>query len=420
MWLLWMSIYVFLLLYMPRLLPFSSLHIVAVIAWIHILTHIGTYKSFFKVNIIKNVFYLTLIMIYLFFVMALNGQNFSTIVGELYSRLGAIAFEMIPAACYVVYKASKRRVEIIDLIIFAATIQGVISVIAFIVPSIQNFIISTMVRNGYSDGYLKMMSYRLYGASYSMLFGMPIVNSIIGVSAFYCGVLKDWKYIICAILITFSAVVNARVAFIVLIISLVYLLYELFRFRGAKSIMRVFKLLLYTSIIFVVGNWIFNYMSGSYERIVIGWVSGLQNTIALIFSEDNASSYYSYYHGDVRWQLPKEILFNVFGTGQRVIRGNLTYSSDIGYINDIWLGGFFYSTLIYLSVIRKTLHINSWLKKKNGFRLAGVILLIILIVVNIKGTIVGINEVMAFFSILYVASNKRRNLNIGEDSNCEI
>lgn len=414
MWLLWMSIYVFILLFMPPLLPFSFLHIVAIIAWLHILTHIGTYRAFFKGNIKRNVFYMTLIMLYLFFVMALNGQNISNIIRELYSRLGAIAFEMIPAACYVVYKASKRRVEIIDLIIFAATIQGVISVITFFVPSIQNFIISTMVRNGYSDAYLKFTSYRLYGVSYSMLFGMPIANSIIGVIALYRGLSKGWKYLVYAILITFSAIVNARISFIVLIISLVYILYEVVRFRGAKNIIKVFRLLVYTGFILVVGTWIFNYMSGSYERIVTGWISGLQNTIALIFNEDNASSYYSYYRGDLKWQLPEGILSKFFGTGQRVIRGNSTYRSDIGYINDIWLGGFFYSILIYLSVIRETVHLNSWFKKKNGFRLAGIILLIILIVVNIKGSIVGINEVMALFTIFHVASYRRSYQNVGE------
>lgn len=418
---LWMTMYVFIILYMPPLLPFSSLHIFAIIAWFHILTHIGTYKAFFNVNTLKkNVFYMTLIMLYLFFVMALNGREISNIVGELYSRLGAIAFEMIPAACYVVYKASKRRVEIIDLIIFAATIQGVISVITFLVPSIQNFIVSIMVSNGYSDVYLNFTSYRLYGVSYSMLFGMPIVNSIIGVIALYRSLSKGWKYLVYAILIAFSAIINARISFVVLIISFLYMLYEVVRIRGAKNAKKVFRFLLYTSFIFVVGTWIFNYMSESYERIVIGWISGLQNISALIFNEDNASRYYSYYRGNATWQLPDGILSKFFGTGQRVIRGNSTYKSDIGYINDIWLGGFFYTILIYLSVIRETLHLNSWFKKMNGFRFAGINFLLILIVVNIKGSIVGINEVMALFSIIHVASYRKKYLNVEEDSNCGI
>lgn len=407
MWVLGMSIYTFLFLYMPPLLPFSSLHIVAIIAWLHILTHRGTYKAFFHVHIKKVILYLTVIMLYLFFVMVGGGRGISDTVGELYSRLGALSFEMIPAACYLVYKASKRRIDIIDLIIFAATIQGVISVITFLVPSIQNFIIYTMVNNGYSDVYLNFKSYRLYGVSYSMLYGMPIANSIIAVIALYRSLSKGWKYLIYTILIAFPAIINARISFIVLIISLLYMLYEVVRTRGGKKAKRVFRLLLFTSFIFVVGTQIFSYMSDSNERIVNGWNSGLQNTIALVFNEDNASRYYSYYRGSDEWQLPDGILSKIFGTGQRTIRGNSAYQSDIGYINDIWLGGFLYSILIYLSIIRETLHLNSWFRKKNGLRFAGAVLLLILIIVNIKGSVVGIDEVMALFSIPVVVSYKR-------------
>lgn len=415
-----MSIYVFVFLFMPPLLPFSSLHIVAIIAWLHILTHIGSYRSVFNVHIKKNVFYLTLIMLYLFFVMAFNGRDIGNIVEVLYTRLGAIAFEMIPAACYVVYKASRRRVEVIDLIIYAATIQGIVSVVAFFVPSIQSFIISTMVRNGYSDVYLSFTSYRLYGVSYSMLFGMPIVNSIIGVIALYRSLTKGWKYLFYSILIIFSSVINARISFIVLIISLLYMLYEILRIRRNKSIKKMFRFLVYTCLILGIGTLILNYMSESYERIFQGWITGLENTIALILNEDNASKYYDYYRGDSKWQLPDGILSKFFGTGQRVIRGNSTYQTDIGYINDVWLGGFLYSFLIYLSIIKGTLHYNRWFKKNNGFRFAGIIILTILFIVNIKGSIVGINEVMALFTILHVASHRRSYQNVGEETNCGI
>lgn len=397
----------FILLYMPPVLPFSSLHIIAILSWFHIFKHQASYRVLYNVHIKKVILNLFAIMFYLFVIMIANGRDVIDIVEELYSRLGAVTLEMIPVACYLVYNATKRRVDVIDLIIYAATIQGIISIITFFVPNIQNLIISTMVNNGYSEAYLNFTSYRLYGVSYSMLFGMPIANSIISMLALYRSFSKGWKYVAYTMLIIFPAIINARISFIVLIYSLFYMLYELVRTGVRMKSKRVTRILMISGLILVVGIFLFNYMSENNQRIISGWINGIQNTIALVFAKDNASTYYTYYRGTAMWQLPDGLISKVFGTGQRVIRGNTEYQSDIGYINDIWLGGYIYSLLIYLFAVKESIHLNSWFRKTINLRQMGVILLLIVLTVNIKGSIIGINEVMALFSILIVVSNRR-------------
>ena len=394
----------FILLYIPPLLPFSSLHILALIAWCHILTHRTIYSKFFYLNIVKIALYLIFVMLYIFIVMLVNGQQAIVALGEVYSRLGAFIFEMVPVACYIVYKAWRKHIDILDLIIFAATLQGIISVFSFLFPNIQNYIVSTMVENGYSDVYLNLKSYRLYGVSYSMLFGMPIANSIIAVLAFYLSFSKGLKYLICSLLILFSAIINARITFVVLIIFSIFILYELLKPNGEKKTVLIARFIIFSIIIFVLGYLLYYFVSKNNDRIITGWISGIQNTVALIFNIDNRSSYFSYYRGSDRWQLPERFISIVLGTGQRVIRGNLDYNSDIGYINDIWLGGLLYSVLIYLFVIKEFLHLGVWFKCRTRLRLIGFVFLLIFAITNIKGTVVGINEVMALFSILFVSS----------------
>lgn len=255
-----------------------------------------------------------------------------------------------------------------------------------------------MIRNGYPDVYLSFAKYRLYGLSYSMLYGMPVINSLIGAYAVYYALKNKIIYLLMAGIILFSAIINARISIVPIAICFIYMIIILNKNR--LTVKNICKTLVGVLAV-VFGISLFG-SAISRNAIMEDWLTrGFNDIVAILMRNDNGSGYYTYYTSNTMWQLPPNALSVIFGTGNRVIRGNAFYSSDIGYINDIWWGGIIYCLMIYsflvheLRVIAKN-RINSELIFFDG------LLLIVLLVVNIKGNVIGLNEITSMITILFV------------------
>ena len=395
-------IYTFFTIYNPSILPFSTLHLCAIIALLSIIKHWNEYKYRF-LSVINIICFLFLIIIYMFFVISIGEGSFI----DLY-RLGSIIFEMIPCACYISYTCKKKKVHLEKVIIYSALIEGIIAIILFLSPKLQYLVINNMVTNGYPNSYLKFISYRLYGLSYSMLYAMPIVNAAIGMYTIYYALKTKIVYFFVAFIIIFSAIINARIAFVPIIFGGIYLIY-LIMLKKKNICMKSLIKIISTAVLIILGLIIFNNII-SKNKIIEKWIlKGFNDIIAILFRHDNGSKYYSYYVGNERWHLPKGIFSVLFGTGKRVIRGNLEYSSDIGYINDLWWGGIIYCILIYLFILYTVYYIyKSRIRKELHY--LGFVAILILAIVNVKGNVVGTNEISCLIVILYISSLDRYRL----------
>ena len=259
--------------------------------------------------------------------------------------------------------------------------------------------------------YLRFASYRLYGLSYSMLYGMPVANALIGVYTVYYAIKNKLLYIILAFVILFSSVINARISIVPIALGLLYIIFVINHERiVGKKITRVLSI----TILIILALYVFSYVISS-NLVLSGWISkGTKDIIAILFRTDNGSSYYSYYTGSEKWQLPSNFVDIIIGTGNRVIRGNSNYSSDIGYINDIWWGGLIYCVFAYFYLIGQ-IHVITKYRNNKGLIFIDIVLITILAIVNIKGNVIGLNEIMGLITILFVNScvkNKESNSTI--------
>ena len=139
-------LYTFLVIYNPPIFPFSTLHLCTVFALFSIISHWRDYRNRFMLHVRNSVIFLSLVMVYMLFIILIGEGS----IVELY-RLGAIAFELIPCACFISYYSEKKHLSIEKCIIMAAFIEGLIATISFFVPSVQSLLIGNMIRNGYSD-----------------------------------------------------------------------------------------------------------------------------------------------------------------------------------------------------------------------------------------------------------------------------
>ncbi len=96
-----------------------------------------------------------------------------------------------------------------------------------------------------------------------------------------------------------------------------------------------------------------------------------------------------------------------FPEGSKLITGSGTHhftqpyqgiTSDIGYINDLFLGGIFYVTLLYLSIL---MYFISGIKKNGWISFyLGILMLATMILANIKGFGFRVNEFTNLFILI--------------------
>ena len=389
-------IFTFIALYNPPLIRISFLHLTTIIAIIDYCKHKGEYDKTFDRSLFNLWLKILLVLLYLFIIILFSGNDF---ISPLY-RVGVINFEMIPTSCFIVYQCKRRKYDLIDIIIKAALIQGIICVITMFIPAAQSYLVHRMVSNGLNDKIISFSSYRFYGISYSTIFSMPILNSIISVIALYKAIKKHYIYFVYSLIIALSAIVNARISIVSFFISAVFMFVIIF--RDKKDVLKRVAKLCVISLSLLVLSYLVMKSMGSRFSNTIDWIErGIKDIYAIMLSEDNGGAYYSYYRGTQKWQLPNSFFSILFGTGARVIRGNYIYKSDIGYINDIWLGGIVYCALIYgfyFSVCKK---IGKRFLMKVNIRYTGIVLTLIFLIINVKGSIFGNNEFISFVILLF-------------------
>ena len=146
----------------------------------------------------------------------------------------------------------------LDTILYAGSIQSILSIMAFFVGSIKNIFVQLMIRGGvfqdntYSD---YMQSVRLFGFSTGLTFGMPAVQAFLAIVALFLAInskRQSIKYYIMVPLFAFSGIINARTTIVIMGIGIVALLFSFPRGNFSQKAIRFFRILGLVLLAFIV------------------------------------------------------------------------------------------------------------------------------------------------------------------------
>jgi len=385
---------VFVFLYSPRIthgIPFIVY--VSCFSIIYILINFNFFKNKF--------FIIKIALIYVvFFIFAAYISLIATINNNYISGAGAPLnwiVNVFPTGLMLCLSLIKKNINMdhfMDLILSAGLFQALLAITAFFVPDVHKFF-SEFQASFYDlraseETFLYMSGWRNFGFASGLSFATPIVQSTLSVISIYLAIEKNYKYAFIFPILFFSALINARSSFIVFFVGLFLILFFL------KSINRLFFAALFLVIFFVFSfylmHWMFlNGLFPGFEWVLDGFVS-----ILLFVFQQESNGIFNYFTRPDMWLIPSG-LESVFGVGLRVMHEN-TYGfmSDIGYVNDIWLGGFVYSSSIYLTFFLFNLNF----KKTNIF--AFLLFFISFVFLNLKGPVLSFNNFTNLFFILYI------------------
>lgn len=331
----------------------------------------------------------------------INGNQFlNNSLVIMYKYLLLIPSQYI-CSIYLLYNSriiNKSSEYLYSILVKAGVIQGILATIAFVSPSVKNVFVNIMASNTGSDIFFQQTVYssasdfRFFGFSRTLLDTFGFGMGILCVLALHLHWNYKRKYIFSLPFLLISILLNSRSGILVFLVGIsVYFILSMKNISVKKIIGFV------VSLFFIIISFkpIMS-LVGKYSPNTVVWIqSGFNNLFSFVLGNEKKSFEVS----DVLfskqfWTFPDKTSDIIFGSGHDVylMKNIMGIHSDVGYVNQFWVGGIVGSFLlismlgIVFIVSRKNIMKNSSESIKILYALYAVLL-----VMNIKADVISYN-----------------------------
>ena len=293
--------------------------------------------SFFFIIFISSIYYL---IIYYY-----NTNSFSILDSRIVQNNIIIFYSV--HICIILEKLKRKGYEankLINILIKLGAIQGIICIIMAIFPNIREIALNLYYLGKEENIFISGV--RIYGISLDYTFATPIYHGLIGGFAFSKFLNGEKKNIFYSLLILLAIFVNGRTGVIIYVLTIA--ISSLLKIVEGKKILKILKRITLIIILFLLLIQSLKiFIPNTYNFIK----TFANDTTNLIFGEEKTGNY------DIlsnTFYLPDNNKI-LFGQGIRVYGEEGTINnytpSDIGYVNDLFMGGIIYCILIYTAYI---------------------------------------------------------------------
>lgn len=268
-----------------------------------------------------------------------------------------------------------------------AMIQAVIVIIMLIFPNLREIALKYFYQ--YGNGNHFTMEKRVYGIMLNYTFATPVFHGILATLACACAITHDKKMYLYIPFLILMIVLNGRTGLLVCILGFVInFIYFIFRKEYRKkmfigiAIVSIFALISLMTIK-LYNEKTYNFMISGVKDVINYFIGNGKSGNIAILSE----------------QFTKNINLEtfIFGSGHKIqnkgdIPDNITFDgvySDMGYLNDMYMGGIIYMIMLYLPLFFFIIA-GSKLIKKDNRDLNNILMAIAIMTVlacNIKGEV---------------------------------
>lgn len=275
--------------------------------------------------------------------------------------------------------------NIYQVFYIVAIIAAIISVVLFLIPSLNSFAKANFYLADANAGFLK---FRCYGIASGLSFDYSI---IIGLALCLC-LIKDKKILeyFFILVFFFTSLINARTGIIMPLILLGYLIFV--RFKLSYILLGA---LVVSGMSYFTQTSIYNDNIETFMWIENGLLEISDVVLNTNEADESTLNTLTEYH----MIFPSNVMGWIFGTGENLYNAIL-HRSDIGYIIQLNYGGLIYMLLIFLSLIYPILDLYRKIETKNIILLCFVLLTFV--VCNFKGNLYNSNGVLRIYYFLYI------------------
>ena len=305
-----------------------------------------------------------------------------------------ILIEVLPITLFLsIYAIRKLKFTLVDFInslVIVAGIQSLLAIIMLVLPGVRMFILSTILNYDPNEDKIfreDLFGFRGFGFSQDLLFSLSIVQGIALACVLSLCLYNFAKYKYTLFLIPpllLSILLNARVGLVpVIVFILVITVMSLFKLRiYLLSRFTIFALV--SCLVVYLGVFTVNTLSETKLEQNLEWafdffVEGKN----FVSGSDGKTGNFGSITGK-HWHLSDTSSERTFGEGKYLINmPNSSEYSDLGYVRNVYFGGYIYSLLSYSAMI--FLFVGSKKKQLKAFQPLFYSLLLTLLLVHFKG-----------------------------------
>lgn len=302
-------------------------------------------------------------------------SSFSGNEGRIFQNLQIISqilyFLEILILMYYKFNYSKKNIIIVFLnVVF---VQGILAVLMLIIPSFHEVALHLYYAGATENVFISAK--RIYGISSEYTFTTPIVNGLFGVLSVFLSLRKSKIYLLYLPIILLLVLLNGRTGLIVFGVGSIIII-----LKNSKKLSNLL-ILLFGGAISIYFTF---YLLKTFSLDTYTWIMSFFSDTSNLISGNTTGNY-----AELGMQVPKSNI--LFGYGFRIYDLNTIVSnvmvyqrSDIGYANDLFLGGIIYIILLYIPIL---IYIFFSDNKDEEFRRTGlsIALIVALLIADYKG-----------------------------------
>lgn len=371
-----LTLYVFCLMFSPPLIPgVRLLYPLAMLAVIMLATRyrseVRAMLSETKLSVVLMTFLVitTYTLVLAIINVALSGENQVSLLDYATSSARLILTSPIMLVCIAYVLAVCKRlnysaVGFMKIIVYAASIQALLSILALMLPWLKDILV--LIMQGNVDNVTLhrqwIVDNRLFGFAKDLFdhfgYGMGIVAALPVLIAYSE---RRVRYLVFIPLLLIPIMLNARTGLVIAALMTlpvsVYALYKAVDWRQTRNVLTAIA----TSALFVAAMVVLVWQIALHRPAIVSNTISDFRSISEFMTTGSLPAYNStaknLFNGDF-WALPSSADGILLGTGHSVYSVDNIAHSDVGYVNDIWMYGVLGIIAIYSCLVYFTLRIR--------------------------------------------------------------
>lgn len=392
----WFILLTFFMIYSPPILPINVKHIIGIGSIFWIIINWRYYKYVLKNKTVKRVLVLfSLLPIYVFLIAVANGEKLTIVSFYLYVCVDLLPFAIILSS----YLSYFKENYIYKIVIICSAIEAIMVYLSFFNESIQMFFVGIMVET-YGDIFEKLSDKRMFGFADSLTFSSAVVQGVISWIYILWVRKKNIASVMFFLFILLSGVINARTTIVAFFIGL--MVYIIFAQRSLVE-----KMVIISFGGGALALIAYYCMLEFEDNLTMKWINEGINEIIDMTQGDTSTGYFSYVTDLGNYLLPANIEDRILGTGKRVFGGeNMFFSSDIGFINDIWIGGYFFTIMLF--AVYEYVFFEMAKSENDIASFLGRFMMVLYPILDVKGQVYMISDITCMIIIVFMVDLGRK------------
>lgn len=406
-------IYIFYVVYTPIFgsgVIFDKYIVLSILALIMLLPYLLRQdQSILKIlghrNVILLMFVVFSLSLYSIFIQTINNIPINSIADLRIVQNNLINILIIHAAIIIdkMRKFGYTRAQGFEILLKFGALQGILCIFGLLLPAVKDVFIGLYQAGGGFNQFV--IDTRIFGISSDYTFGTPIYHGLIAGLAVYFA-LKDrirryYLYVPFILLVTF---LNGRTGILVFLVTAAASIFYIYAKRSRLiNAFIAFGVVIALLVGLLAG--VARFAPNAYNFID----SFIEDTKNLLEKHELTGNYEVLYETSKIMPKNEKLLF---GEGYRIYDAQGAQRaggrSDVGYINDLFIGGIFYIIVLYSATFSFMMHHE----RKEAFIF--LLIIFVILIVNIKGEIFRSAVFMfmvAYIKLLFLEYNKIKDCN---------